>query len=153
MVEFFVEITFEPINGVVDDFMLKEWESSNMKNFGRVIAPEEFSSPLVLTAWTKDPRELVGVAKCKIVGKTVRLHQLLVKEEYREKKGIGSLLLKKIETLCKQKQWHKIRLSTSDKHSNIDFYRKCGYEIEATLPNDAFGFKWFILAKYPLENK
>ncbi len=151
MIEFNVEISFEQVNEHIDDFISKEWESSNMRNFGRTLAPEEFSSPLVLTVWTKnDPRELVGVAMCKIVGKTVRLHQLLVKEEYREKKGIGSFILKKIDDLCREKHWHKVRLSTSDEHSNIDFYLKCGYKIEATLPNDAFGFKWFILAKYPL---
>jgi ribosomal protein S18 acetylase RimI-like enzyme len=132
--------------------MEKEWKSSNLKNFGRNIIPEEWGRPLTLLAWSlMNPKELVGVAKCLIVGKTVRVSQLLIKDEYRQKKGIGSKLLQEIEVICLKNSFHKIRLSTSEKHQNLEFYKKNGYQIEATLKNDAMGLEWYILSKFPLQ--
>ncbi|MFW9997486.1 MAG: GNAT family N-acetyltransferase [Candidatus Odinarchaeota archaeon] len=149
-----IKVTHDDGNAIVEDFMEKEWKSSNLENFGRVLAREEFRSPLTLTAWgTGDEQELLGVARCTVMGNTVIVHQLLVKTEKRRKAGIGSALLKEVEQLCIENGWHKIRLSTSEKHANIGFYHKNGYEKETTLHNDAFGLTWFILAKYPLKKK
>ena len=136
----------------VEQFMRNEWKSVNLENFGYDIPDSEWKYPLIIKAYmvntsTKEC-ELVGVAKCNIVGKTVRVPQLLVKTNYRKKKGIGTLILYEIEKICKERKLHKVRLSTSEKHQNIPFYLKNGFSIEATLHNDAFGLEWYILSKF-----
>ncbi len=146
------EVSQEESTPEVDLFMKKEWKSSNLENFGRDISDSEWKSPLTIRAYLKSGYasnlELVGVARCNIMGRTLRLSQLLVKTKYRKQKHIGTQILSKIEELCKEDKIHKIRLSTSEKHHNIDFYRKNGFSVEATLHNDAFGLEWYILSKF-----
>jgi ribosomal protein S18 acetylase RimI-like enzyme len=142
------KIWFEDANDDIKEFLRKEWRSANLIHFGRDIS-EEISQPLTLAAYDNSSSpQLVGVARCLIVGKTLRVSQLLVKEEYRESQGIGSFMLKELEELAMKQKWHKIRLSTSKKHQNITFYQKNDYVIEATLKNDAFHTTWYILSKF-----
>lgn len=129
----------------VETFMANEWPSSNKRVFGRELEPAELGKPMIVLV--KDSNNILGVAKCKIIGNTVRVLQLLVKSELRGKSGIGKMLLEKIEKICKINKWHKIRLSTSEKHNTIEFYKKQGYFIEAELKNDSFGWTWFIFSK------
>jgi GNAT superfamily N-acetyltransferase len=142
---------FDSIEGV-SEFMKREWRSSNIENFGREIEESEWNQPLTLAVYkglkNESSSEIVGVARCTVSGSTLRLSQLLIKTEFRAKKGIGTYIIKELEQLCHKNKWHKIRLSTSEKHQNIEFYLKNGFDIEATLENDAFGFKWFILSKF-----
>lgn len=141
-------IEFEEANEEIKTFLRKEWLSTNLIHFGRDIS-DEINQPLTLTAYDdSSPPQLVGVARCLIVGQTLRVSQLLVKEEFRESHGVGSLIMQKLEELARNHQWHKIRLSTSEKHQNIHFYQKNGYTIEATLKDDAFHSTWFILSKF-----
>ncbi len=141
-------IEFEEANEEIKAFLRKEWLSTNLIHFGRDIS-DEINQPLTLTTYDdSSPPQLVGVARCLIVGQTLRVSQLLVKEEFRESHGVGSLIMQKLEELARNHQWHKIRLSTSEKHQNIHFYQKNGYTIEATLKDDAFHSTWFILSKF-----
>lgn len=131
----------------INEFMEREWRTSNKETFGRQLTDGEMSQPFIITAWASN-EEMIGVARCKIVGRTVRVHQLLTKTEYRGKLGVGRKILAKVEQLCQKNGYHKIRLSTSENHNNLDFYKKVGFHVEATLDNDAFGFKWYILSKF-----
>lgn len=107
------------------------------------------NQPVTITAYDESsPPQLVGVGLCLIIGKVLRLTHLLIKEEFRQKGGVGSKILRRIEELAREHKWHKIRLSTSEKHQNISFYQKNGYEVEAELKNDAFQSTWFILSKF-----
>ena len=143
-----VDIQFVEASDEIKSFMKKEWLSANLIHFGRDISVE-ISQPLTLTAYDESsPPQLVGVARCLIVGQTLRVSQLLIKEEYRESYGIGSFILKELEELALKHKWHKIRLSTSEKHQNILFYQKNGYAVEATLKDDAFHTTWYILSKF-----
>ncbi len=149
---FWNEIKYSDSIEGVSDFMKREWRSSNIVNFGRDIEESEWNQPLTIVAYkgikNDTPPEIIGVARCTIAGNTLRLSQLLIKTEFRAKKGIGTYIIKELEKLCQKNKWHKIRLSTSEKHQNIEFYFKNGFNIEATLENDAFGLKWFILSKF-----
>jgi ribosomal protein S18 acetylase RimI-like enzyme len=119
-----------------------------MTHFGRDIS-EEINKPLtVIVTDSSSSTELLAAARCIIMGNSLRVSQLLVKEDYRERYGIGSFILQRLEDLAKEHKWHKIRLSTSEKHQNLKFYQKNGYTIEATLNNDAFQTKWYILSKF-----
>ncbi|MFW9996096.1 MAG: GNAT family N-acetyltransferase [Candidatus Odinarchaeota archaeon] len=146
---FVIRNAYDNEEGIIQEFIENEWKTADLEVFGRYLTPEELNRHLVLTAWTEEKEPvLLGVAKCFIGGNVIDVYQLLVKTEKRRKNGIGSALLLKIEQLCLENGWHKIRLSASEKRANVDFYRKNGYEIEATLPNDAYGLALFILAKY-----
>ena len=104
------------------------------------------NKPVTITAYDESsPPQLVGVGLCLIIGKVLRLTHLLIKEEFRLKGGIGSMILKRIEELAHEHKWHKIRLTTI--HQNIPFYQKNGYTIEAELKDDAFHKTWYILSK------
>ncbi len=103
---------------------------------------------VTITAYDESspPPQLVGVGLCLIIGNIVRLTHLLIKEEFRQKGGIGSQILRRIEELAHEHNWHKIRLTTI--HQNIPFYQKNAYTIEAELKDDAFNKTWFILSKF-----
>jgi ribosomal protein S18 acetylase RimI-like enzyme len=144
------QIRFEDPNEEFQAFLAEEWKSANLVQFGRDISGEVHQPLNVLALTDSIPPVIAGVAGCSIMGNTLRISQLLVREEYRESKGIGSTILKRLEELAKEKQWHKIRLTTIQE--NIDFYIKCGYTVEATLENDAFNRTWYIFSKF-IESK
>ncbi len=143
-----VEFIFDKADEDIKSFFRHEWLSANSQHFGRDIS-DEINQPLtVIVTDNSSSRQILGAAQCLIMGNTLRVSTLLVKEEYRKSQGIGSLILQKLENLAKEKKWHKIRLSTSEKHQNIKFYQKNGYTIEATLENDAFQATWYILSRF-----
>ncbi len=143
-----INVRFEDASEEVKQFLKQEWISANLAQFGRDIS-EEMNKPITITAYDESsPPQLVGVGLCLIVGNTLRLTHLLIKDGFRQKKGIGSKIVRRIEELAREHKWHKIRLSTSDKHQNIDFYLKNGYVIEAELMDDAFHSTWYILSKF-----
>ena len=143
-----INVHFEAASEGVKQFLKQEWISANLTHFGRDIS-EEMNKPITITAYDESsPPLLVGVGLCLLVGNTLRLTHLLIKEGFRQKKGIGSRIVRRIEELAREHKWHKIRLSTSDKHQNISFYLKQNYVIEAELMDDAFHSTWYILSKF-----
>ena len=78
-------IRFEDATDEVKQFLKKEWVSANVTQFGRDIS-DEINKPLTIMAYDESsPPQLVGVGRCLIVGKTIRLSHLLVKENFRQK--------------------------------------------------------------------
>ncbi|MFX0084365.1 MAG: GNAT family N-acetyltransferase [Candidatus Hodarchaeota archaeon] len=145
-----LQILFEDPNEEILTFLKEQWKSANLLHFGRDIS-DEFQ-PLNIIAFTEStPQKIAGVARCIIMGNTLRVSQLLVREEYRKTQGVGSLILKRLEKLAHENKWHKIRLSTI--HQNLNFYLKNGYSIEATLANDAFNSTWYILSKFIIQSQ
>ena len=143
-----IEILYEDASDSIKQFFKHEWLSANLAQFGRDIS-DEINQPLtVVVNNNSSPPQLLAAARCIIMGQTLRVSLLLVKEEYRENHGIGSFILQKLEDLARANNWHKIRLSTSKLHQNIEFYKKNGYVVEATLENDAFQTTWYILSKF-----
>lgn len=61
----------------------------------------------------------------------VYIDQLWVKEEHR-KEGLGSILLKHVETMCKERGYYLIHLDTFDFQAK-EFYIKNGYEVFGVL--------------------
>ncbi|MHA1993621.1 MAG: GNAT family N-acetyltransferase [Candidatus Hodarchaeales archaeon] len=146
--EFNIHFSFDDANNDIKSFFKKEWLSANLVHFGRDIS-DEINQPLTVTVYNKSsPQQLLGAARCIIMGHTLRVSQLLVIEEYRESYGIGTFILQQLEDFARKNNWHKIRLSTSKTHENIDFYQKNGFVVEATLENDAFQTTWYILSKF-----
>ncbi len=148
---FWMKSEFSDSISGVSEFMRREWVSSNLENFGRDISESEWNQPLTVVVYEGKEEiesQIVGIAKCTVAGKTLKISHLLIKTEYRAKKGLGTKIIKELEKYCIKNNWHKIRLSTSERHQNVGFYQKNGFSVEATLENDAFGWKWFIMSKF-----
>jgi len=90
---------------------------------------------------------IVGFASFRINGGATLLSQLIISKKDRNK-GIGGLLIKKVENFSKSKKCHVLYLETSEKHKGaLKFYKNRGYKIVATLKNNKFHFDWYYLSK------
>jgi hypothetical protein len=99
-----LQILFEDPDEEILTFLKEQWKSANLLHFGRDIS-QEISLPLNVIALTEStPPKIAGVARCIIMGNTLRVSQLLVREEYRETQGIGSLILKRLEKLAYERK-------------------------------------------------
>jgi len=94
----------------------------------------------------KDGGSIVaGIRSCFYLGKCVVITVLFVDEQHRHK-GLGSLLLNKIETEAKTAGVSLIHLDTFDFQAK-DFYLKNGYEIFAVLDHCPPGHKRYYMKK------
>ena len=94
----------------------------------------------------KDSGTIVaGIRSCFYLEKCVVITVLFVEEQHRHK-GLGSLLLNKIETEAKAAGVSLIHLDTFDFQAK-DFYLKNGYEIFAVLDNCPPGHKRYYMKK------
>lgn len=93
-----------------------------------------------------EQNEMVGIASyCFIyytwVGKSLYLDDLYVKQTERGQK-IGTLLLQKLFDIAKTENCKRVRWQVSDWNKPaIEFYRKCGAEIDEELYNCDFDRK------------
>jgi len=69
---------------------------------------------------------------------------LAVKNSF-QRKGIGSLLLKKYEFIAKRRGIHKVHLWTS--RQNLKFYKKNSYKLVGLIPKNYFGADDWLLYK------
>lgn len=88
---------------------------------------------------------IAGILSKMYCWKCLYIDVLWVKEDYR-KDGLGSMLLKEIENLAREKGCHLIHLDTFDFQAK-DFYIKHGYEVFGTLDECPEGHKRYFLKK------
>lgn len=88
---------------------------------------------------------VAGIRSCFYLGKCVVINVLFVEEPHRHK-GLGSLLLNKVETEAKAIGASLIHLDTFDFQAK-DFYLKNGYEIFAILDNCPPGHERYYMKK------
>lgn len=81
-------------------------------------------------------KEIVGAAIFKVEqwweGKVIIIEDLAVKEDFKNK-GIGRLLMKKIEDYAKRIKASSIVFSTRKTAKAISFYQKLGYKVEKDI--------------------
>ena len=112
----------------IDAFNKKEWKVYNKEN-NYVHKENKFS----FAAY--EGKEIIGSINGRTNGGVAYLNSIIVSKKQR-KKGIGEVLLKKFEEIAKKNKCHVCLLRTTDKHPTaILFYKKNGYNIEATLNN------------------
>lgn len=111
----------------------KEWHKVNFSHYGKGVewGNEEFRFQA-----TEDEK-LVGLISGKVESGVVYINQVIVAEDAREK-GIGTMLINKVEKFGKENGAHKIWLITGENWSEVEFYKKLGFKIEATLPDHHF---------------
>ena len=125
----------------IGDFWKQEW-----KLFDRELGFDWKYSTIMLAAY--EGSDIIGAALIKLLGGVAYLEQLIVANNYR-RKGIGSELMNKFEEISRKKGCHKLTLKTTDKiPGTVDFYRKHGFEVEATMKKYYFKLDWVIMSKF-----
>lgn len=81
----------------------------------------------------KENYNIVGIITGRSYYKEIHISDLIVLEQYRNKK-IGSKLIEKVEEYYKNKGFENINLTTYDFQAP-KFYQKCGFEIEFMREN------------------
>lgn len=81
----------------------------------------------------KEDNKFVGLITGHSYYKEVHIGDLIILEEYRNK-HIGSMLVKAVEDYFKDKEFENINLTTYGFQA-LEFYKKCGYEIEFIRKN------------------
>ncbi len=88
---------------------------------------------------------IAGIRSCFYLGKCLAINVLFVDENYRDK-GLGSLLLNKVENETKIMGAKLVHLDTFDFQAK-DFYLKHGYEIFGVLEDCPPGHKRYYMKK------
>ena len=95
----------------------------------------------------KDGDEVIGLITGHSYYEEIHIGDLIVLEEYR-KNNIGSQLVKKVEDHFKDKGFGNINLTTYGFQA-LEFYKKCGYEVEYVRENkDNPKLTKYFLVKY-----
>jgi len=123
----------------IDKWARKEWLKFNREKGYRYSVKKE----RIVAFEGKTP---VGYADYSFTGGVCHLKDLLVSKRARGT-GIGKLLVERIEKRARTLKCHKIELSTSERHGNLGFYGKMGFEQIGELPDGKFHFTWFLLEK------
>lgn len=100
-------------------------------------------SNLMLTALDND--KFVGGVYGSITEDSMYIAWLVVDEEYRGK-GIGKILMCKIEEKAKEQSIYSINLGTVEFQAR-EFYEKLGYKVVLIKENDPKGFKSYSMVK------
>lgn len=81
----------------------------------------------------KEDSKIVGIITGKSYYKEIHISDLIILEEYRNKK-IGSKLLENVENYYKDKGFENINLTTYGFQAP-EFYKKCGFKVEFVREN------------------
>ena len=123
---------------------LLKWKTKEWIKYGKEAEYSWNDKYYFLAAYNN---KLVGFASIKIVGGVGYLDEVIVSKNYR-RKGIGLILLKKIEKIAKDKKCHLVYLSTSERYKTaVPFYIKAGYKKAAVLKNNKFHDSWYFFEK------
>lgn len=123
-----------------DKFAKIEWKKFN-KERGYAFREKEYSFI------AKEGKKVMGFISFKILGGVAYLSQIIVSKTTRGK-GIGKRLIKKFESIARNKKCHLAYLETSERHKEaLKFYKKNNYKTIITLKNNKFHFTWYILEK------
>ena len=81
----------------------------------------------------KEEDKVIGIITGNSYYKEIHISDLIVLEEYRNKK-IGTKLVKAVEDFYKDKGFENINLTTYDFQAP-EFYKKCGFKVEFVREN------------------
>ena len=94
-----------------------------------------------------EDNEFIGIITGNSYYKEIHISDLIVLEEYRNKK-IGSKLVKTVEDFYKDKEFENINLTTYGFQAP-EFYKKCGFKVEFIRENkENPKLNKYFLAKY-----
>jgi len=124
-----------------------DWIENQIDTFNRNQISFSGQSEIFLNYTVKQDDEIIaGVSSCFYLEEALFVNVIFVKEEYRGK-GIGSVLLKKVEDEAKKRGAKLAHLQTFDFHKAKEFYLKHGYEVFGMLDDYPTGYKHYYLKK------
>lgn len=132
-----------------DPLAKREWRKDDIEHYGRSFPISFWSQKFEV--YVKDGRKIVGRATLRMRGGVGEVHQFLIARTYR-RKGVGTLLMKKVETIARSKKAHKLFLDTGKGWAAEDFYKKLGFR-ETGILRDHFCRRDFVLLTKQLKKK
>lgn len=90
--------------------------------------------------------KIVGTIDGKLEGDVVYVGALMTRENTR-RKGIGTMLIKRVEVFCKKLGARKIWLLTGTDWASNAFYKKRGFELVSKIPDLFFHKDFFVYTK------
>ena len=126
------------------DFSEKEWHKVDNAHYGRRV---EWNEQKFRFKATEDGK-LLGLTSGNHESGIIYIQQIITAEGARGK-GIGTLLIRKVEEFGKNLGAHKMWLITGKDWSENVFYKKLGFKIEGTLPDHHF-HKDFVIYSRPI---
>ena len=81
----------------------------------------------------KNKNDLIGCLTAYTAYQEIYIEDLIIFEKYRNC-GYGKLLILELENLFKDQNYNNINLATNEFQA-VDFYKKCGFEIEFIRKN------------------
>ncbi|MDD5145104.1 MAG: GNAT family N-acetyltransferase [Candidatus Pacebacteria bacterium] len=90
---------------------------------------------------------LRGYARVDIEGDIAEVSRIIIDDKFTDK-GFGSRLMKHIKEFAKKNKCRKIVLQATGRYGDsIDFYKKHGFKVDATLKDYYFGCDWHYMGK------
>ncbi|MDO8451853.1 MAG: GNAT family N-acetyltransferase [bacterium] len=125
------------------EFTTREWRAYDVDHYGKAV--DWIEEPFFLKA--VEQGQIVGSASGRYTSGIVYISELLVSRIHL-RRGIGRLLMEKIEQFGKKLGAHKIQLHTGRGWDSVGFYEALGFREVAQLPDHHFHKDFVIYEKY-----
>jgi len=133
-------------SGQLDEFYKREWAIVDRKHYGKDVSWESWT-PKNFTIEARENNEIVGALSFAI-HQDVSVIELFITAEKHRRKGIGELLLKKLEEISKEHKVHKIYLQTGKDWEIVSYYEKFGYKKTADVPDHYLHADYIEMTKF-----
>lgn len=137
----------EELHNIQDEeflaFKKKEWAYADKEHYGDT--PPDLTK-YEYTYVVKEQGKIVGAIDILVDTGVLSIESLLVAKDA-QRKGIGSLLVKKAEQEAKKHQCHKIWIVTGNDWTAKKLYESLGYTVRCVLPTYFDGKDFVILDK------
>ncbi|MBS0287557.1 MAG: GNAT family N-acetyltransferase [Proteobacteria bacterium] len=125
-----------------------DWVESQINNYNRELLDFPGEPETLMNYYIKDNDEVIaGINSCFYFGEFLWINVLFVKEQYRGK-GIGKLLLSKVEDIAKAKGAKLSHLHAFEFDNVKEFYLRLGYEIYGVMDDCPAKFKHYFFKKH-----
>jgi ribosomal protein S18 acetylase RimI-like enzyme len=116
-------------SSVLNKFLDREWEITNIKRFGKDEWVEKEGNIIA-----EDNGEIVGYLKYHYRGGVMEIVAIIVAHR-KQQQGVGTALMKKAENMALAEGAHKLYLITSYGERAIKFYKSLGFKKTGIVKN------------------
>ncbi|GAC1401831.1 MAG: hypothetical protein NVSMB64_00650 [Candidatus Velthaea sp.] len=95
----------------------------------------------------KSDEGIVGALRVRIAASLAHVDALYVRPEHR-KTGVGRMLVQRCEEIANYYNCHKVTAAVFHEHAAQAFLGRCGYKVEAVLPQHTFKLDVAMLRKF-----
>jgi len=120
-----------------------EWHKMDLIHYGHEVEWKEKNFRFK----AEENGQILGTISGKHESGVVYIGTIIVAEKFRGK-GVGKILMEKVEKFTKKMGAHKIWLNTGYDWPAGKFYENLGFKIEAKFPNHHFHKDFVVYSKY-----